>query len=84
MSKKTLTEKVEDWNKMMEQRRIECEQEGHKDVYWLKHTISNRSKNSDKVHGQCRYCLSHTERPLSESERKEVSKFYKTLNYDRI
>ena len=60
-------------------RRKECEQYGHKEPSFFPYTITNRSRHSDKVYGNCRYCLASLQRNLTPEEHREIDRFYELL-----
>jgi len=59
-------------------RREECKEEGHKDVHWMPHFISNRGNNYQRK-GLCNYCHTWVTRGLTVEEARHVERFYRDL-----
>ena len=76
----TLLQRLETLLAEMEERKQECQKDGHKNIIWNNYAPTSKSSYSDKISGRCNYCGDNIKRELNEMERRELTEFYNSLN----
>ena len=66
---------VPEFQKLLDQRKKECNREGHKDADW-DDIRKPQYDNASKLEGVCNYCMTHLERTLADSEAEKAGKEY--------
>lgn len=76
----TLVERLAVLLTEVQEKRQECEQNGHKSINWKTYNQTSKSSYFDKVGGRCNYCGDNLERTLNDDERRKLDDFYNSLN----